>query len=459
MTSSNPLSALLPDFGIKQFSAIDLDGRDPGFDTANFAAGVALCPKSLEDIKSIVAWCAKTKTPVVTQGGRTGLAGGTASALGQLVVMMEHMNTIRNIDAGSGVAIVDAGVTLTQLEDAVSSFDLTVGIDLAARGTCTIGGMVATNAGGGEAFRNGMTRQRVLGLEVVLPDGTVMSDLKKVIKANEGYDLKQIFIGSEGTLGIITGVVLKLEKAIGNRKTVLASTKNADDALCYFKRLQAIFGENLLSAEIMWKDYFVTICQELEFEGRFGNLQGDTYFIADVAVPQDDNRLLEVLGESLEVGEISDAVIAKNEQERNDIWRVREESFLIDKAYPGGCWFDISIPLSELDSFVKESTSRVGAIDPALKVFVMGHLGDGNLHYTIAKDEPVDHLYSDIATALYTGLSAIGGSFSAEHGIGTEKRSSMSKFVDPTKLSLMRAIKATIDPMNIMNPGKVLPPK
>jgi FAD/FMN-containing dehydrogenase len=435
MTSSNPLSALLPDFGIKQFSAIDLDGRDPGFDTANFAAGVALCPKSLDDIKSIVAWCAKTKTPVVTQGGRTGLAGGTASALGQLVVMMEHMNTIRNIDAGSGVAIVDAGVTLTQLEDAVSSFDLTVGIDLAARGTCTIGGMVATNAGGGEAFRNGMTRQRVLGLEVVLPDGTVMSDLKKVIKANEGYDLKQIFIGSEGTLGIITGVVLKLEKAIGNRKTVLASTKNADDALCYFKRLHAMFGENLLSAEIMWKDYFVTICQELEFEGRFRNLQGDTYFIADVAV------------------------IAKNEQERNDIWRVREESFLIDKAYPGGCWFDISIPLSELDSFVKESTSRVRAIDPALKVFVMGHLGDGNLHYTIAKDEPVDHLYSDIATALYTGLSAIGGSFSAEHGIGTEKRSSMSKFVDPTKLSLMHAIKATIDPMNIMNPGKVLPPK
>jgi FAD/FMN-containing dehydrogenase len=459
MTSSNPLSALLPDFGIRQLSATDLDGRDPGLDTANFAAGVALCPKSLEDIKSIVSWCAKTKTPIVMQGGRTGLAGGTVSAPGQLVVMMEHMNTIRNIDAGSGVAIVDAGVTLAQLEDAVSSFDLTVGIDLAARGTCTIGGMVATNAGGGEAFRNGMIRQRVLGLEVVLPDGAVMSDLKKVIKANEGYDVKQMFIGSEGTLGVITGVVLKLEKAIGNRQTVLASTKNAAEALSYFHRLHAVFGANLLSAEIMWKDYFVTTCQALGFEGRFGNLQGETYFIADVDVPQGDNSLLEVLGESLEVGEISDAVIAKNEQECNDIWLVREESFLIDKAYPGGCWFDISIPLSELDSFVKESTARVHAIDPALKVFVMGHLGDGNLHYTIAKDAPVEHLYSEIATALYTGLSAIGGSFSAEHGIGTEKQSSLCKFADPTKLSLMRAIKATIDPMNIMNPGKVLPPQ
>jgi FAD/FMN-containing dehydrogenase len=458
MASSNPLSGLLPDFGIRQLSAADLEGRDPGLDATNFAAGVALCPKSLEDVTSIVTWCAKSQTPIVTQGGRTGLAGGSASVPGQLVVMMEHMNTIRNIDADSGVAIVDAGVTLTQLEDAVSVFGLTVGIDLAARGTCTIGGMVATNAGGGEAFRNGVMRQRVLGLEVVLPDGAVMNDLKKVIKVNEGYDMKQMFIGSEGTLGIVTGVVLKLEKATGIRQTVLASTQNAADALSYFRRLRDALGANLLSAEIMWRNYFATTSRELGFEGQFGHLHGETYLVVDAYVPQDDDRLLEALGESLEAGEISDAVIAKNEQERSEIWLVREESFLIDKAYPGGCWFDISIPLNELDSFVKDSITRIHAIDPELKVFVMGHLGDGNLHYTVAKDVSVEHLYSDIAAALYTGLTEIGGSFSAEHGIGTEKQTSMGKFADPAKLSLMRAIKAAIDPMNIMNPGKVLPP-
>lgn len=457
MTSSDPLLAQMPDFGVRQLFAADLDGRDPGINTSNFAAGVALCPKTLKDVTSIVSWCAETRTPIVTQGGRTGLAGGTTSTQGQLMIMMDHMNTIRDIDADTGVVVVDAGVTLAQLEDAVSPMGLTAGIDFAARGSCTIGGMVATNAGGGEAFRNGVMRQRVLGLEVVLPDGAVMSDLKRVIKANEGYDMKQMFIGSEGTLGIVTGAVLKLEKSIRKRQTVLASTQCAADALSYFHRLRAAFGPKLLSAEIMWNDYFEMTSQALGFGGRFGHLEGETFFIADIDAPQDDDGLIEILGESLEAGEISDAVIAKNEQECNEIWLVREESFLIDKAYPGGCWFDISIPLSELDAFVKESTARVHSVDPDLKVFVMGHLGDGNLHYTIAKETPVEQLYSDIAAALYTGLSAIGGSFSAEHGIGTEKQTSLGKFADPAKLSLMHAVKAAIDPMNIMNPGKVLP--
>lgn len=459
MTSFTPLISQLPDFDMRQLSEADLDGRDPGIHVANFAAGVALCPKTLEDVKSIVSWCGETRTPIVTQGGRTGLAGGTASARGQLVVMMDNMNTIRDIDSDAGVVVVDAGVTLAQLEDAVSAMGLTVGIDFAARGSCTIGGMVATNAGGSEAFRNGVMRQRVFGLEVVLPDGTVMSDLKRVIKANEGYDIKQMFIGSEGTLGIITGVVLKLEKSIGNRQTVLASTQSAANALSYFHRLRAAFGPKLLSAEIMWNDYFEATSQALGLDGHFGHLEGEIYLIADIVFPQNDDSLLEILSESLEADEISDALIAKNEQERNDIWLVREDSFLIDKAYPGGCWFDISIPLSELDTFVKESTARIHAVDPDLRVFVMGHLGDGNLHYTIAKDTPVEHLYFDIATALYTGLNAIGGSFSAEHGIGTEKQASLREFVDSKKLSLMHAVKTAIDPMNIMNPGKVLPSK
>ncbi len=457
MTSSDPIPSDMPDFGIKHLTAEDLAARDPGWDAANFGADTALCPSSLDEVKTIVEYCAKTATPIVTQGGRTGLAGGAASGIGQVVVMMQGMNTIREIDARTQVAVVDAGVTLAQLEYAITPLGLTVGIDLAARGSCTIGGMVATNAGGVEAFRNGVMRQRVLGVEAVLPDGTVLSDLKKVIKANEGYDVKQLLIGSEGTLGIITGVVLKLEKATGNRKTVLASTKSAGATLAYFNRLSDAFGGRLLSAEIMWHDYFATTCKELGIKRGLGLTKGETYMIADVEVLQSDDKLLNVLAQSLEADEILDAVLGKNEKESQQIWQVREDSFLIDTAFPGGCWFDISIPLGQLDVFVRDSTARIHAIDPDLRVFVMGHIGDGNLHYTIAKeDAPIPHLYGDIATALYTGLNAIGGSFSAEHGIGTEKRASLEKFADPGKLALMRGLKAAIDPQNIMNPGKVL---
>ena len=204
-------------------------------------------------------------------------------------------------------------MTLTQLEDAVSPLGLTLGNDLAACGTCSVGSMVARNAGGGEAFRNGVMRQWVFGLEVVLPDAAVMNDLKKVIKTNEGYEMKKMFIGSEGTLGIFTGFVLKLEPAIRDRQTILAYTHSAVDSLSYFHRLRAAFGPKLLSVEIMWDDYFKATSHGLGLDGRFGHLDGETYFIADIDVPADDDSLLEILGKALETGEITDAVIAKND--------------------------------------------------------------------------------------------------------------------------------------------------
>ena len=446
----------LGELGLKLMGAKDLVGRDPGFDPGNLDAGIAACPKSTTDVAAIVSWCAAKEVSIVPQGGRTGLAGGGVSSPGQFVVMMDKMNKIREVDIASCLAVVDAGVTLSQLEDVVGKYGLTVGIDLAARGSCTIGGMVATNAGGSEAFRNGVMRQRILGLEVVLPDGSVLSDLKKVLKANEGFDIKQLFVGSEGTLGIVTGVVLKLEVATGVRKTVLAAARDASSALAFYQRLRTAFGAKLLAAEIMWHDYFRTTLKALNFEHRFGNLQGDVFVILEFDGLEDEDMLFEVLGQSLETEEITDALLAKNEQERIDIWTVREETFLIDKAFPGGCWFDISIPLSKLDAFVRESGARLRALDPELGIYVMGHLGDGNLHYTIAKAVPVNHLYEEISAALYQGLSEIGGSFSAEHGIGVEKRGALAKFGDPTKLALMAAIKKLVDPHNIMNPGKIL---
>ncbi|MFK8020468.1 MAG: FAD-binding oxidoreductase [Pseudomonadales bacterium] len=456
MTTSRFLSDALRKLNIATLSRSDLDGRDPGIDPENFSAGLAAYPKSVDDVRSIVSLCAQESVSIVTQGGRTGLAGGAASSPGQLVVMMDKMNNIREIDATSSVAVVDAGVTLLQLNDEVRAHGLTVGVDLAARGSCTIGGMVATNAGGSEAFRNGVMRQRVLGLEVVLPNGTIMHDLKKVVKANEGYDLKQLFIGSEGTLGIVTGVVLTLDTEARRGHTALVASKDAACAISAFQRLRDAFGTGLLAAEIMWRDYFQTTMSELKSTHKFEHLEGEVLVIFDVDDSVDAEAFQNLLSDSLELSELTDALLAKNEQEQLDIWLVREESFLIDRRYPGGCWFDISIPLANIDDFVRESNARLHALDPDLGIYVMGHLGDGNLHYTIAKDEPVDHLYKDISAALYSGLVEIGGSFSAEHGIGTEKREALATYGDTAKLTLMASVKKTIDPQNIMNPGKVI---
>lgn len=451
-----PLAGLAA-LGPKILDHAALQTCDPGTDPANFGAGIAACPASVEEAQAVVKFCAAHGIGIVPQGGRTGLTGASASEAGQLVLMMDRLNTIREINPVARSVVVDAGVTLQDLEEAVSAHGLTVGIDIAARGSCTIGGMVATNAGGGEAFRNGVSRQRVLGLEAVLPDGTILRDLKKVIKSNEGYDIKQLLIGSEGTLGVITAVVLRLEPAPQHRQTVLAVANSAASMLDFHHRLQTRFGARLLASEIMWKNYFRTTCAALNFQNRLGHLDGEVYLIAEVAPERGDEELLVQVGAGFEAKEILDALFPKNEQERREIWLVREDSFLIDKACPGGCWFDISIPLDALDRFVRDSAARIAALDPDLQLFIMGHLADGNLHYTVAKEQPVAHLYPQISEALYAGLCEIGGSFSAEHGIGTEKRASLTKFGDPGKLAIMRAIKLAIDPQNIMNPGKVLP--
>ncbi len=446
----------LAGLGVKILDRDHLSSRDPGMDPDNFGAGVAVCPKSVDEVRAVVRLCAENSIPLVPQGGRTGLAGACQSEDGQIILMTDQLDKIIEINTMSGIALVEAGVTLQTLEEAVSEVGLSVGIDLGARGSCTIGAMVATNAGGTEAFRNGVMRQRVLGLEAVLPDGSLMSDLKQVIKANEGYDVKQLLIGSEGTLGVVTRIALKLEPVNRNRQTVLAATRNAAATLEFHHRLTRAFGTRYLSAEIMWRDYFEATCNELNFANRFEGFEGDTYFLFEVDLPKEDDALLDVFAEGMEADEVADALIAQNSRESTEIWAVREESFLIDKRFPGGCWFDISVPLDKLDTFVQESSARIYAVDPGLKIFVFGHLGDGNLHYTIAADDPVDHLYAQISDALYTGLSDIGGSFSAEHGIGIEKRSSLAKFGDPGKLAMMRAIKQAIDPQNIMNPGKIL---
>jgi len=434
---------------------------EPGIHPANLDADVVLLPASTEEVARIVAYCAQHGIAVVPHGGRTGLAGGAVSSPGQVVVQMTRMADVVAIDEDAGTAIVEAGATLGAIDRALAPHGLSVGIDLAARDSATIGGMVSTNAGGIEAFRNGVTRQRVLGLEVVMADGRVLDDLKLVTKANEGYDIKQLVIGAEGTLGIVTKVALALVPRPGARATALVSVASAGDAVRLFRRFRHHPGGTLLASEIMWPNFARVVAEEngllglLAFENDPSALF-DILDVADDAAGSGHAFLEEVLGEAAEAGEIRDAVFAKNDQERERIWTVREDSWAIDRAKPKGFWFDVSVPQGKLDRYAAEVVARVAVLDAGFEVFIMGHLGDGNMHLTVTAGKELPEMEKAVSDAVYDGLVQMGGSFSAEHGIGLEKRASLVKHGSAVKRDLMRAVKVALDPKNIMNPGKVL---
>ena len=431
---------------------------DPGWHPHNLGADVAVAPPDTAAVAAVLRLCNAARVGVVTQGGRTGLAGAAASGAGQLVLLTRRLDRLLELDARAGVAVVEAGVTLERLQQAAGEHGLSPGIDLAARGSATLGGMIATNAGGIEAFRNGVMRHRVLGLEVVLADGRVLCDLKRVTKANEGYDLKQLFVGAEGTLGVITRAVLALEPAVSGHATALVACASAERAVALFARLRAAAGDRLRAVEAMWRDYALVSGRETGAGALMRFLEGPGEVFVIVGTAGGEEQLGTWLAEAAEAGEVLDAVVAGSGRERDAIWKVREDSWSIDRAFPGGLWFDVSVPLALLDDYVGGLRARVAGVDPRLRVFAMGHLGDGNLHLTITRGEPAAHLADPVSAAVYHGLAEAGGSFSAEHGIGLEKRASLAFYGAPEKLAVMRALKEVLDPNGIMNPGKVLSP-
>ncbi|MGY8997007.1 MAG: FAD-binding oxidoreductase [Alphaproteobacteria bacterium] len=433
---------------------------DPGFDKANLDADVVVFPKSTTQVAAIVGLCSEHGVALVPQGGRTGLAGGAQSRPGQVVIDMTRMNRMLDLDTQGGTVLVEAGVVLSAVQAAAGEHALATGIDLAARDSATIGGMISTNAGGIEAFRYGTMRQRVLGMEVVLADGTVLSDLKRVVKANEGYDLKQLLIGAEGTLGVVTSAVLALVPEDRDAVTALVSCPRADDALKIFRRLHGTPKGTLLACEIMWPTYARMTAAGLKLDNVVGFAPADDLFLLVEFAASDVQAgqivLEELLADALEAEEASDAVIAKSGEERRRIWQIREDSFEADKVLPHGFWYDISVPHAHMQTYTDDLFSRMAAIDPALVVLMFGHLGDGNLHLTITRGTPMPELHDAVDHAMFDGLQAIGGSFSAEHGVGLEKRSHLARLGQPEMLDTMRAVKQVLDPKGIMNPGKVL---
>ncbi len=442
-------------------AARDMADRDPGFHPENLSAELMVLPGSAAEVSEVLALCHANRIPVVTQGGRTGLSGGAATTPEQLIMDTCQMRHIESIHPESATAVVQCGVTLSVLEAAAGTHGLTAGIDLSARDSATLGGMAATNAGGISAHRNGMMRHRILGLEAVLADGKIYRHLRRVAKANEGPDIGQLFIGSEGTLGVITRLSLTLLPIDSVSTTALVVCPDVSCAVQSYRQMRQDQNLQLLAVEAMWSDYAITVAHALSIQlpihldpatrkllVLFEYISEPTFRV---------NAFEQVLARQYELGLMTDIVIAKNQRESHNMWRIREDSFMIDSIWPHGFWYDISVPLEHLAQYVDSLFDRIQAISPELKIFLIAHLGDGNIHATITAGKLMTELKKAVDAAVYCDLATLGGSFSAEHGIGTDKRQALANLSSPVRYQMLQQFKNLLDPNGILNPGKIIP--
>ncbi len=436
-----------------------LANRHPGEHRDNFGAGALAEPATPEAAAAVVRWCLENDVPIVPQGGRTGLVGGGISRPGELILSTGRLNRIEAIDPLARTVTVGAGATLQALQEATAEVGLIPGIDLAARGSATIGGMIATNAGGILAFRNGVMRHQVLGIEAVMPDGTLFSDLTRVLKVSAGPDIKQLLIGSEGAYGFVTRAVLKLESFNPMRATALVGLRDATSALALIAHFRAQPALQLEGAELMWQRYLRDSAGDKGFD--LGWLEDDTPAILLMEVSaESEEQAREALEEGLaalweEHGLTSGIVAASLDQARR-FWALREDGDFMYRHFPAAPSYDVSVPPGSLDDYVADLRARLKAIDAGFDAYVYGHIADGNLHLSvIGEGVTAAALKAPIEDAVYTGVAEFGGSFSAEHGVGTEKRRAYLTYGNPARRAVAQAIKAALDPKNLFNPGKV----
>jgi len=428
---------------------------DPGVDEGNTNARVAVRPKNASEVSAVLQACNLHGVAVVTHGGRTGLAGAAVSQPGQLIMLTDRLEGGLTIDPVDRIAIVATSVTQQEVQEAAAQHGLSLGIDTASRGSATIGGMISTNAGGMEAFRYGMTRQRLLGIEAVMADGTIISDMTRVSKANEGYDLKQIFCGAEGTLGVVTRAVLKLEESDPESSTTLLAVPGAAAALKLMRAVQQ--SGSLLLCELMWHSYAASVAREVGLSRVLAFCaDAPAYLIIESTLEEDP--LLAIFEPFFESGDIIDAVMAKSKQESADIWRIREDSQAVLRVMSNPLLYDVSVPLASLDNYVCALQQQLKLLPGDVEFQCLAHLGDGNLHVNIARKKAWTADESDnISQLIEHGVKAMGGAVSAEHGIGTHKLKTLARNAPAGNLHMMRAIKMALDPNGILNPGKVLP--
>ena len=417
-----------------------------------------LLPRTTDEVAAIVRLCAETGTAIVPQGGNTGLVGGQIPH-GEVLLSTERLNRIREVAPDDDVMVVEAGVTLLQAQEAAAAAGRFFPLSLAAEGTATIGGNISTNAGGTAVLRYGTMRDLVLGLEAVLPSGEVFRGLKRLRKDNTGYDLKQLLIGAEGTLGVVTAAALKLFPVLADRAVATVALASPADAIALLHRAKAESGGAVEAFELM-NALGVSFAET--YLGLRPPLAGAPPWVALIemasAEPGLAGRAMErLLTGALEDGLIQDAALAQNETQAKAMWAVREGQSGAQKP-EGSAWkHDISVPVSQVARFIEQASAEVERQEPGARIVAFGHVGDGNIHYDVLRPAGSDEaahaaLRNTGAKAVHDIAVALGGSISAEHGLGTMKSAEALTYKSPMEVQTLRAIRAALDPKRIMNP-------
>ncbi|HJV86899.1 MAG TPA: FAD-binding oxidoreductase [Noviherbaspirillum sp.] len=447
------LRAVVGEAGV--LAGSEVCSRYPGFFMSEIGADAIVRPASVEQVSQVMALCNAVRQPVVIQGGMSGWVRATQTRAGEIALSLERLNAIEEVDLANRTATVQAGVVLETFQNHVDGYGLSFPLDLGGRGSCQLGGNAATNAGGMRVIRYGMMREQVLGLEAVLPDGRIVSSMNRMIKNNTGYDLKQLFIGSEGTLGVITRLVLRLRERPTSSNTAMVCADSFDQLSRLLRHMDGALGGQLSAFELIDNNFY----RVNTGAGRHAApLPSDKPFYAIIEAlgsdQEHDTRSFEqALGLGLEQGLCSDAIIARSERERQGIWAIREDLEHLVREFQPFYAFDVSLAVGHMEAYMREVAARLRARWPQGAIAFLGHVGDGNLHIAIGAGG--EHDRHAVESCVYEPLRSIGGSVSAEHGIGLEKAPWFPISRNEIERTLMQSIKQTLDPNGILNPGKI----
>src|SRR5215813_5626975 len=425
---------------------------------------LVLRPGSVAEVSAVLKLANETKTAIVPQGGNTGLVGGQIPHHGEVVLSLNRLDKIREVDATSNTIIAEAGVSLGRVRAAAAEVDRLYPLLLPSEGTCTVGGNLSTNAGGTTAVAWGIARNQAVGLEVVLADGRVLDNLNKLKKDNTGYDLKNLFIGAEGTLGVITAAVLRLIPRPRSVETAFIGLASPQAALDLFGIASERTGGNVTSFELMARNGIEAVLKHSAGTRDPLSEKHPWYVLIELSSQAKSGlraALEEILAEGLERGLIADATICDSLDQAKAFWRIRELFGEVQRHEGGSIKHDVSVPIAAVPAFIAEASAAVVKLIPGARPMAFGHLGDGNIHYNVSQPVGADASdflarWHDVNEVVFDIVLKLGGSISAEHGIGVLKRDELPQVKDKVAIELMRQVKAMLDPLGIMNPGKVL---
>ena len=414
-------------------------------------------PRSTDEVRTLLKLCHAHRTPLVVQGGRTGLSGGATPQSGWLILSMERMNAIESVDVVAATMTAQAGATLASVQTAADARGLLFPLDIGSRGSCTLGGNIATNAGGNRVLRYGMMREQVYGLEAVLADGTVLAAMNGMQKNNTGYDLKQLFIGAEGTLGVVTRAVLRLVAKPSSTQTALCAVSGFNNLLRLLASAKERLGADLAAFEVMWPLFYRLGTDGLGFRAPLDH--GHDYYVLVESAGTDSKHDLErfqnFVESALAEASISNGVVAQSIKEARELWRVRDSSGELQRTFWPYVGFDVSIPIRDIGRFVADCEGQIVRRWRNARTLWFGHLADSNLHICVRLEGVEVQPEEEFDILVYDCVKDYAGSISAEHGIGLLKLPFLDRSRSRGEIDAMRTIKRALDPQNILNPGKI----